>query len=42
MTRGQCTLRAIAEVKQRRSVMRWVVKNCYYELLRASEGTLSH
>jgi hypothetical protein len=33
--------RAIAEVKQRWSVIGWVTKNYYLELLRASEGTLS-
>jgi hypothetical protein len=35
----RCT---IAEVKQRWSVIGWVIKKSYYlELLRASEGTLS-
>jgi hypothetical protein len=33
--------RAIAEVKQRWSVIRWVTNIYYLELLRASEGTLS-
>jgi hypothetical protein len=40
--RGQCARRAIAEAKQRsqRSVIGWVTKIYYLELLRASEGTL--
>jgi hypothetical protein len=33
--------RAIAEVKQRRSVIGWVTKIYYLEFLRASEGVLS-
>jgi hypothetical protein len=33
--------RAIAEVKQRWSVIGWVTKIYYLELLRVSEGTLS-
>jgi hypothetical protein len=42
-TNGQCAWRAIAEAKQRsqRSVIRWVTKIYYLELLRASEGTLN-
>jgi hypothetical protein len=42
--RVQCTRRAIAEAKQRsqRSVILWVTKIYYLELLRASEGTLNH
>jgi hypothetical protein len=41
--RGQSARRGIAESKQRsqRSVIVWVAKICYLELLRASEGTLS-
>jgi hypothetical protein len=41
--RGQCARRAIAEAKQRSqcSVIGWVTKIYYLELLRASEGTLS-
>jgi hypothetical protein len=41
--RGQCAQRAIAEAKQRsqRSVIGWVTKIYYLELLLASEGTLS-
>jgi hypothetical protein len=41
--RGQCVLRAIAEAKQcfQRSVIGWVTRIYYLELLRASEGTLS-
>jgi hypothetical protein len=41
--RGQCARRAIAEVKQRSqwSVMGWVTKIYYLELLSDSEGTLS-
>jgi hypothetical protein len=41
---GQCAQRAIAEAKQRlyRSVIRWVTKIFYLELLRASEGRLSY
>jgi hypothetical protein len=43
MARRQCARRAIAEPKQRsqRSVIGWVTKIYYLELLRASEGTLS-
>jgi hypothetical protein len=43
MTRGQCARCAIAEAKQRSqwSVIGWVTKIYYLELLRASEGTLS-
>jgi hypothetical protein len=37
---GQCTRRTIAQVKQRWSVIRWVNKMNYLELLRASKGTL--
>jgi hypothetical protein len=32
---------AIVEIKQRWSVIRWVIKNFYLELLRASKGTFS-
>jgi hypothetical protein len=41
--RGQCGRGAIAEAKQcsQRSVIGWVTKIYYLELLRASEGTLS-
>jgi hypothetical protein len=41
--RGQCTRRTIVEAKQRSqwSVIGWVTKIYYLELLRASEGTLS-
>jgi hypothetical protein len=41
--RGQSARRAIAEAKQRsqRSVIGQVTKIYYFELLRASEGTLS-
>jgi hypothetical protein len=41
--RSQCAWRAIAEAKQRSqwSVIGWVAKIYYLELLRASEGTLS-
>jgi hypothetical protein len=41
--RGQCSRRAIAEAKQRSqwSVIRWMTKIYYLELLRASKGTLS-
>jgi hypothetical protein len=41
--RGQCGRGEIAEAKQRtqRSVIGWVTKIYYLELLRASEGTLS-
>jgi hypothetical protein len=35
--RGQCVRRAIAEAKHRWSVIGWVIKNYYFELLRASE-----
>jgi hypothetical protein len=38
---GQCAQRAIAEAKQRWSVIGWVIKIYYLELLRVSEGTLS-
>jgi hypothetical protein len=38
---GQCTKRAIAEAKQRWSVIGWVIKIYYLELLRVSEGTLN-
>jgi hypothetical protein len=40
---GQCVWRAIAEAKQRsqRSVIGWVTKIYYLELLRASEGMLN-
>jgi hypothetical protein len=40
---GQCARRAIAEAKQRsqKSIIGWVIKIYYRELLRASEGTLS-
>jgi hypothetical protein len=40
---GQCARRAIAEAKHRSqwSVLGWVTKIYYLELLRASEGTLS-
>jgi hypothetical protein len=40
---GQCTQRAIAEAKHRssRSVIGWVIKIYYLEVLLASEGTLS-
>jgi hypothetical protein len=43
MPREQCARRAIAEAKQRSqwSVIGWVAKIYYLELLRASEGTLS-
>jgi hypothetical protein len=43
MALGQCARRAIAEAKQRSqwSVIGWVTKIDYLELLRASEGTLS-
>jgi hypothetical protein len=39
---GQCAQRAIAEAKQhsQRSVIGWVTKIYYLELLRASKGTL--
>jgi hypothetical protein len=42
--RGQCARRAIAEAKQcsQLSVIGWLTKIKYLELLRASEGTLSH
>jgi hypothetical protein len=42
--RGQCARRAIAEAKQHSqcSIIGWVTKIYYLELLRASEGTLSH
>jgi hypothetical protein len=42
-SRGQCARRAIAEAKQRsqKSVIGWVTKIYYLELLRASKGTLS-
>jgi hypothetical protein len=41
--RGQCARCEIAEAKQRsqKSVLGWVTKIFYLELLRASEGTLS-
>jgi hypothetical protein len=41
--RGQCARRAVAAARQRSqwSVMGWVTKISYLELLRASEGTLS-
>jgi hypothetical protein len=41
--RGQCALRAVADAKQRSqwSVIGWVTKIYYLELLRASEGILS-
>jgi hypothetical protein len=41
--RGKCNRRAIAEPEQcsQRSVIGWVNKICYLELLRASEGTIS-
>jgi hypothetical protein len=41
--RGQCARRAMAEAKQhsQRSVMGWVTKIYYLELLRASESKLS-
>jgi hypothetical protein len=41
--RGQCASHAIAEAKQRSqwSVIGWVTKIYYLDLLRASEGTLS-
>jgi hypothetical protein len=38
---GSALRRAIAEVKQHLSVIGWVTKIYYLELLRASEGTLS-
>jgi hypothetical protein len=40
---GKCTRRVISEAKQRSqgSVIRWVTKIYYLELLRAAEGTLS-
>jgi hypothetical protein len=40
---GQCARRAIAEAKHRSQwpVLGWVTKIYYFELLRASEGTLS-
>jgi hypothetical protein len=40
---GQCARREIEESKQRsqRSVIRWVTKIYYRELLRASKGSLS-
>jgi hypothetical protein len=43
LPRGQCARRAIVEAKQRsqKSVIGWVTKIYYLELLRASEGTLS-
>jgi hypothetical protein len=43
MARGQCARRPIVEPKQRSqwSVIGWVTKIYYLELLRASEGTLS-
>jgi hypothetical protein len=43
MPRGQCVRRAIAEAKQRsqRSVIEWVTKIYYRELLRASESRKS-
>jgi hypothetical protein len=43
MALGQCARRAIAGAKQRSqwSVIGWVTKIDYLELLRASEGTLS-
>jgi hypothetical protein len=43
LRRGQFARRAIAEPKQRSqwSVIEWVTKIYYRELLRASEGTLS-
>jgi hypothetical protein len=42
-SRGQCARRAIAKVNQlyQWSVIGWVTKIYYLELLRASEGTLS-
>jgi hypothetical protein len=42
MARGQCARRAIAEAKQRSqwSVIGWVTKIYFLEILRASEGTL--
>jgi hypothetical protein len=42
-SRGHCARRAIAEAKQRSqwSVIGWVTKIYYLELLRALEGTLS-
>jgi hypothetical protein len=41
---GQCARRAIAEAKHRSQwpVLGWVTKIYYLQLLRASEGTLSH
>jgi hypothetical protein len=41
MARGECARRAVAEVKQRsqRSVIGWVTKIYYLELLFAWEGT---
>jgi uncharacterized membrane protein len=43
MPRDQCAQRAIAEAKQhsQRSVIRWVTKIYYLEILRVSGGTLS-
>jgi hypothetical protein len=41
LPRGQCARRTIAEAKQHWSVIGWVTKMYYLELLRASEGTLS-
>jgi hypothetical protein len=38
---GPMLRRAIAEVKQHWSVMRWVTKNLLSRAVRASEGTLS-
>jgi hypothetical protein len=38
---GSALRRTIAEVKQRWSVIGWVTKHFYLELLRASRGTLS-
>jgi hypothetical protein len=41
--RGWCARRAVAEAKQcsQRSVIGWITKIYYLELLRATEGTLS-
>jgi hypothetical protein len=43
MARGECSRCDIAEAKQRseRSVIGWVTKIYYLELLRVSEGTVS-